>query len=317
MEQLVLPDLLVLPVLQYTMLKRLKPFLIWLAMGTADIIPWVSGGTIAFISWIYDHLIESIAHINKHFTKLIFQAKRKKAWHYIHGNFLVKVFFGILVAIVSIAKLMSFLLTTYPLFIFAFFFGLIIASIWFIWRQHHERFHIRTLIGIIMGIGIGYLLTSNTSLHMGNTSLFSIFFAGMFASIAMILPWISGSYILLLLGKYQYILGLITSQIDTVKEAIHSWQLFSMFNEITWKIFIFLWWVIFWLLWFSKLLHRLLKHHKNTTIAVLIGFMIGAIHTVFPRTNVQIFASMQGVWSIVCTLIGIGVILGIARVNKI
>jgi len=298
------------------MFQKIKPFLIWLAMGTADIIPGVSGGTIAFISGIYDHLIESIAHINKKFISLIFQAKRKKAWNYIHGNFLVKLFFGILVAIISIAKVMDFLLAEYPILVFSFFFGLVIASIGLIWKQHKERFHIRTIIGIIIGILIGYFLTSTIHLNTENIGIWSIFLAWMFASMAMILPWISGSYILLILWKYQYILGLITSQIDLVKEAIHSWQILSMFNEITWKIFIFIWWIIVWLLGFSKLLHRLLKYYKNTTIAVLIGFMIGALHTVFPWTNMQIFSSSQWFWSIVCALMGIGIIWGIARVGK-
>ena len=257
---------------------------IGLAMGTADIIPGVSGGTIAFISGIYDQLITSIAHVDMQLWRHIKHGQRKKAWIYIQGSFLVQLFSGIILAIILLAHLMSYLLETYPTYVFAFFFGLILASIALISYQHlPKRPSLRIRGALLGGLIAGYLLTTNITLaETMNPSLLAIFFSWAFASIAMILPGISGSYILLLLGKYEYILDTLKTQLDLIGPALREGQFLLLFQQESMILGLFILGIIWGLIGFSKLLHRLLRHYHTMTLAVLIGFMLWSLHTIRP-----------------------------------
>ena len=262
--------------------RSLRVFMVWFLMWTADVIPWVSWGTIAFITWIYDTLVTSLAHMNKTFLQLVFSRERKKARTYINGSFLVQLFSGILIAIIVLAKMMTYLLATYPIYVFAFFLWLIVASIFFI-AWHINKRRVSTYMAVISWILIWYGATADTTMIAPwAPSIMWIFFAWAIASAAMILPWISGSYILVLLGKYAFILETLSTRIDTALVWIKTGNIWSIFNEQLWIICVFIAWVGVWLLWFSRVLHWLLTHHRSYTLAILVWCMIWALHIIWP-----------------------------------
>ena len=299
---------------------KFRPLLVWFAMWVADVIPGVSGGTIAFITWIYDRLVGSIARVDKAFIIMVMKFQIAKAWKHIDGWFLTKVFGGILLAVISLAHLMEYLLETYPIYVFSFFFGLILASIILVWshiqiRHIHHQKRTSLLLIVFAGIVLGYLATS--SIHIDNEihSPLSVFIAGMLASMAMILPGISGSYILVILWKYKYILSLISTQSDMVKDAISTWSYSSLVWPETGHIGLFIWGIIVGLLSFSKLLHRLLTHYKDITIAWLVGCMIGAIHVVWPWPAANYTTTEYLLW-ILLIVSGIVVIWGLHTISR-
>ena len=178
-----------------------------ICMGAADVIPGVSGGTIAFMTGIYDNLVGSISSINMTAVKLLFTGKFSQFWKYINGNFLLSLVAGILVSILSLAKLMQYLLNYHPIQTWAFFFGLIVASSIFILKgiENWKGKDFALLVfGIILGVVICTLSPTETP-----DGLWFIFLSGAIAICAMILPGISGSFILLILGKYEYMMGTI------------------------------------------------------------------------------------------------------------
>lgn len=259
-----------------------RTFFVWFLMWTADVIPGVSWGTIAFITGIYDTLVTSLAHMNGNLLQLIFSWQWKKARTYVNGSFLLQLFSGILLAILVLAKAMTYLLEIYPTYVFAFFLWLIIASIFFIAGQIKKR-RPSTIMAVISWILIGYWATADTTMiATWEPWLMWIFFAGAIASAAMILPWISGSYILVLLGKYAYILETLSTWIDNALSWITSWNFWAIFNEKLAIIIIFVAGVATWLLWFSRILHRLLTHHRSFTLATLVWCMIWALHIIWP-----------------------------------
>ena len=182
-------------------------FLKGLAMGGADVVPGVSGGTIAFITGIYETLIDSIRSINLETLKLLFLGKLSEFWKAINGSFLIKLLLGILVSIFSLARGITFALEHYPIQIWSFFFGLILISAIVVVRNIH-RWSIIKVIFIVLGIAVAYYITS-ISPATSPDGLWFILISGMIAICAMILPGISGSFILVLLGKYEYILNAI------------------------------------------------------------------------------------------------------------
>ena len=177
-------------------------------MGAADVIPGVSGGTIAFIMGIYDEFVGSIASINAEALKLLFKGEIRKFWKHINGNFLVALVAGIGVSVVALAGLMQYLLSSHPIQTWAFFFGLIIASSIFIlrgisgWKLREGLF---LIFGCILGVVICTLSPTQTP-----DALWFIFLSGSIAICAMILPGLSGSFILLILGKYEFIMRAIS-----------------------------------------------------------------------------------------------------------
>ncbi|USD39167.1 MULTISPECIES: DUF368 domain-containing protein [Ferrimonas] len=239
----------------------IKTFLKGLAMGAADVVPGVSGGTIAFITGIYDTLLESIRRINPSLFGLWRQQGFKAVWNHINGSFLVTLLSGIGISIASLAKVISYLLVNQPIGLWSFFFGLILISIVHIGKQI-EGWSPQLLLSLLVGAGFAYLISVANPLALDPTPV-NILIGGMIAICAMILPGISGSFILLLLGLYAPVLG-------AVKSA-----------ELT-TIAIFLCGCVLGLLSFSHLLSFLLRRFHGATLAFLTGLLIGTLGKIWP-----------------------------------
>lgn len=247
------------------MQRRFKDYLLvslkGIAMGAADAVPGVSGGTIAFISGIYEELITTISGINLSLLKTLKSNGFSAFWKQLNGNFLLALLTGIIVSFVSFMRLAKYLIEQHPVLIWSFFFGLIIASIFFVGKQI-TRWSISTIIALILGAISAFYITSLPSLA-SNTSSYFLFIAGAIAICAMILPGISGSFILVILGAYK-----------TLSDAFHD------FNFK--KIALFTSGAIVGLLSFSHVLKWLFKNYHNTTLAILTGFILGSLNKVWP-----------------------------------
>ena len=249
------------------MSRSIKDYLIiglkGIGMGAADVVPGVSGGTIAFISGIYEELIESIKSINFKSIKSLFTKGPKTFWGAINGFFLLSLLIGIAISVLSLAKLINYLLENFPIFIWSFFFGLIVASAIYVAMQI-KGWNYKIILSIILGTGIAYFVTSVTPISDGgNPSYIYLFFCGMVAICAMILPGISGSFILLLLGQYKFILSAIS---DLKISYIATFGIGALIGLIS----------------FSNVLSWLLKKFHDITIAFLAGFMLGSLNKVWP-----------------------------------
>jgi len=231
------------------------------AMGAADVIPGVSGGTIAFITGIYEELINSIRSIDLQALHLLGTFKLKEFWKHINGNFLISVIIGVAISIFSLAKLMKYLLETHPLYIWSFFFGLIIISALMVSKEV-KKWDLFTITSLIVGAIIAYTITVLTPTSTPETWWF-IILSGAIAICAMILPGISGAFILLLLGKYEFI-------ITAVSE-------FNIPVLIT-----FLVGAVAGIISFSHLLSWLLKNYHGMTVSLLTGFMVGSLNKIWP-----------------------------------
>ncbi|EIJ39217.1 DUF368 domain-containing protein [Galbibacter orientalis] len=232
-----------------------------IAMGAADVVPGVSGGTIAFISGIYEELITSINNISIETFNILRKEGFKKAWNHINGNFLVALFLGIAISILSLAKLLAWLLETHPILLWSFFFGLVVASIIFVGKQI-TKWNAGSIIAFIAGAAVAFYITTLPPMHETGGAL-HLFFSGALAICAMILPGISGAFILVLLGSYGTILAAVNER-DIQTIAIVGLG------------------AIFGLLSFSKLLKYLFTNYKNVTLAVLTGFILGSLNKIWP-----------------------------------
>lgn len=245
------------------------------AMGAADVVPGVSGGTIAFITGIYEELIDSIKGIDLQAVKLLLKLKFADFWKKVNGNFLLSVVLGIAISIFSLAKLMTWLLEHHPIYIWSFFFGLIIASSVLVAKEI-KQWNIFTVIALIAGACAAYTITVMTPAETPDTWWF-IILSGAIAICAMILPGISGAFILLLLGKYSYILGAVSSLNIGV-------------------ILLFIVGAIAGIISFSHLLSWLLKNYHTLTVSLLTGFMIGSLNKVWPwKETIQTYIDSHGV----------------------
>ena len=251
------------------MIKKIRnyPLLILkgMAMGAADVVPGVSGGTIALIAGIYEELIFSIKSINLKALKLLFAGKLAAFWKTINGNFLLSVLLGIVISIFSLSKGLTFLLHHYPILVWSFFFGLIIASAIYV-AQTIKTWNVGAVVAGIAGIVIAYFITVISPTE-ANTSWIYIFFSGVIAICAMILPGISGSFILVLLGMYQFILGAVVDLNIPV-------------------LLVFVAGAAIGIIGFSNVLSWLLKKYHTLTIALLAGFMVGSLNKIWPWKEV-------------------------------
>lgn len=232
-----------------------------MGMGAADVVPGVSGGTIAFITGIYEELINSIRNINLSAVRLFFTGRWSSFWKQINGNFLLAVFSGIFISVLSLARLLEFLLEHEPVLIWSFFFGLVLASSYVVSRKI-KNWKLLKILSLMAGIAIAFYITSVTPATTTDAGWFVIL-AGSLASCAMILPGISGSFILLLLGKYSFAL-------HAVNERIILDLLLLAAGAVTGLIL------------FANLLSWLLKRYHDLTIAMLVGFMIGSLNKIWP-----------------------------------
>lgn len=245
------------------------------AMGTADVVPGVSGGTIAFISGIYDELIGSIRRIDFDAFKMVLRGRFGDFWRHINGNFLASVFAGVLVAIFSLARLMTYLLTHHPIEIWSFFFGLIVASSLLVARQI-GRWSSSRIAALALGAVAAYWITVASPAETPQTWWF-IFLSGAVAICAMILPGISGAFILLLLGKYQFIMQ-------------------AVGNLDMGVILLFAAGAVTGIVSFSHLLGWLLRRYRDLTVAVLMGFMLGSLNKVWPwKEVIETYTDSHGI----------------------
>ena len=230
-------------------------------MGSADVVPGVSGGTIAFITGIYEELLESIKSFDGTAVRLLLKGDVRSFWKHINGNFLAVLLAGIGISILSLARLIHYLLDHHPIELWSFFFGLIIISSLTVIKKIKGWKYTVVLSGLA-GILLGYMITDLSPASTPESYLF-VFLSGALAICAMILPGISGSFILLILGKYEFI-------ITSVKDL----------NLLVLTVFAL--GCIAGLLSFSRLVSWLLRHYHDLTVALLAGFMLGSLNKIWP-----------------------------------
>ena len=292
-------------------MRSLKDYLVvavkGACMGAADVIPGVSGGTIAFIMGIYDEFVGSIAKLDATAVKLLLKGRFREFWSHINGSFLLSVIAGIGVSVVALAGLMQMLLTNHPIQTWAFFFGLIVASSIFIlkgisnWRVRDGLF---LIFGCVLGVVVCTLSPTQTP-----DALWFIFLSGALAICAMILPGISGSFILLILGKYQDIMGAITGLVsgENVVSNLLILAVFMIGAAVG-------------IVSFSKFLHWLLARWHKETLIVLAGFIIGSLVKVWPWSNTEAIADCQSpqiASAVIFAVIGFSLVTGVEVAGKL
>lgn len=243
-------------------------------MGAFDIVPGVSGGTIAFITGIYEELISSIKAVDIAALKMLVDRKFVAFWDKVNGKFLLILVSGILVSLVSLANLISGLMDSHPIQLWSFFFGLIIISALMVCRDI-QNWRGGVVLSLVLGGVVAYVVTTIAPAETPD-NIATVFFSGSIAICAMILPGISGSFILIILGKYEFIVNALTS-----------------FDLVT--LVIFSLGCVVGLLAFSRLISWLFKKYHDLAIAILAGFMIGSLNKVWPWKNtIETFVDRHG-----------------------
>ena len=253
-------------------------------MGAVNKIPGVSGGTVAFITGIYEELIDSITKINFSSLKKLFKEGFISFYNEINGKFLFTVFGGLIASFFSVSLLLDLLIEKYELYIFGLFFGMIVGSFYVIYNKL-EKLTFRTFMALTIGFMLGMIISFADKINLGSSELI-IFISGVIAISGMILPGLSGSYLLLLMGNYTLIM------VDSVNSLYFSIvDLFKFdFNFIydderiylLKVLFLFTMGSILGLIFLSNLLGSLLKKHKSITIALIVGFIAGSLRGVWP-----------------------------------
>ena len=259
-------------------MRYLVLYLKGMLMGAADVIPGVSGGTIALITGIYKELLESINGISWNTLKLIRKEGFMTAWEGINGPFLLAVFGGIISSILLLSRLLEWLMNNEPIGLWSFFFGLLVASIIYLIKTE-LCFDLPSILYLSFGTFISFTVTQ---LHngQGEMSLWYLFLSGFIGISAMILPGLSGAYILLIMGVYQTILSYVTQ----VQDLIFNFDK-ATFTLVGSGLIVFVLGIITGLKVFSKFLTWLFDRHPKQIMAVLIGLMIGALHKLWPWQN--------------------------------
>ena len=253
-------------------------------MGAVNKIPGVSGGTVAFITGIYEELIDSITKINFSSFKKLFKEGFISFYNEINGKFLFTVFGGLIASFFSVSLLLDLIIEKYELYIYGLFFGMIVGSFYVIYNKL-EKLTFRTSIALIIGFIVGMIISFADKINLGSSELI-IFISGVIAISGMILPGLSGSYLLLLMGNYTLIM------VDSVNSLYFSIvDLFKFdFNFIyddervylLKVLFLFTTGSIFGLIFLSNILGSLFKKHKSITIALIVGFIAGSLRGVWP-----------------------------------
>jgi len=232
------------------------------AMGSADVVPGVSGGTMAFITGIYEELINSIRGLaSVHAIKLLTGFKFKQAFAELPWRFLVAVGVGILLAIVTLARALEWTLENQPVLLWSFFFGLVLASVFTV-SKRVKRWGVGTISGTVIGAVVAWIIVGLVPLQTPNTWWF-LFFSGALAICAMILPGISGAFILVLLGKYEYVLSAVNDRDFVTIALVGAGAVVGLVS-------------------FAQLLGWLFKRYHDITVAVLMGFMVGSLRKIWP-----------------------------------
>ena len=234
-----------------------------MAMGAADVVPGVSGGTIAFISGIYEELIETLNNINFSLLKHLKTEGLKSTWQKANGPFLAALLSGVFVSVISLVKGVEWLLEHQPILLWSFFFGLVLASILYVGKQIKITLtDFKLILAMTIGAVGAYLITTLNPSETSDANLF-LFFAGALAICAMILPGISGAFILVIIGAYEPVLEAINTRDFKTILIIGAGAIVGLLS-------------------FSKLLKRLFETYHRLTLAVISGFMIGSLNKIWP-----------------------------------
>ena len=248
-------------------------FLKGMAMGIANIIPGVSGGTIALITEIYEELINSLKSFDLKALKLLISLDIKRFIQHTNFYFLLAVFGGSVASVFSIANLFKFLFTNYQILIWAFFFGLIVTSVYFVGKRV-KRWKIQSIIALVVGTTIAISLSFITP-ATENSNLFFVFICGIIGISGMMLPGLSGSFILILMGNYELLM------VTAITELNYLLAIFIIGSAVG-------------LMSFSHALAWVLKHHKDATLALLTGFILGSLNIIWPWKEVAESVKING-----------------------
>jgi len=236
-----------------------------MAMGIAELVPGVSGGTIAFVTGIYEEFITSINNVNLNTFKTLKDEGFKAFWNKLNGNFLLALFIGMLISILSLSKAISWLLDNHPIPIWSFFFGLVLASVIFV-AKAIKKWNALSVLLFTIGTVIAFYIT--TLPPSSNTDgLPFLFFSGALAICAMVLPGISGSFILVLLGSYKTILDAVNDKDFKIVITVALGAIFGILS-------------------FAKVLKWMFTHYKDATLAILTGFILGSLNKIWPWKNI-------------------------------
>ncbi|TYP70476.1 DUF368 domain-containing protein [Aquimarina intermedia] len=258
-----------------------------LAMGAANKVPGVSGGVVAFVAGFYEEFIYSLQKVNFKAFKLFVNFRFKSFWRYINGRFLGLLVLGMLISYFSVSKILDYLIVHYELFVWSSFFGMIIGSIYYILKDFNEwsrRNIFLILVGIMAGIAISLLEPARE-----NDNLWFVFFCGIIGVSGMTLPGLSGSFILILLGNYVLLLvDSVNALYDTIADIVQ-WDFSFLYDTARIRLLkvlvVFSLGSITGLVTLSHGLGYVLKHYKNATFAVIIGFITGSLGVVWPWKN--------------------------------
>ena len=276
----------------------IKLFFKGVFMGIADAIPGVSGGTIALLLGIYEELILTISRLNFSMINEIKQNGFKSFWNKLNGNFLITLLFGIGISLISFVKISASLLIDYPLFVWSFFLGLILSTIYIIYKLI-KSWNFINIFSVLIMIIFSIIATSISVNTTEDINLFYILICGIIASSAMILPGISGSLILVILGVYKILIN----ALDNLEIKI---------------IFTFLVGSIIGLLSFSRILKWLFIGYKNLAYSIMLGLVIGSITKIWPwkSENIIEVSNIEIFLSVILTIIGFSMIIIIEKYNK-
>lgn len=255
-------------------MKYLILILKGITMGAANVIPGVSGGTIALITGIFERLINAIKSFNFHAAKLLFTGKLSEFAKYTDLYFLISVFIGIIIAIVSLAKIFDYLFINYPIYIWAYFFGLVLASVYFVGKRI-SKVTVAVIITFVIGTGIAIIISVMNPATQ-NSNFFYLIICGVVAICSMILPGLSGSFVLFIMGNYKLV------AIDAINERDMQILIPVMIGAVLGLIA------------FSHILSWVFKRYRNETISVLTGFILGSVSILWPWQNKVFLANNLG-----------------------
>ncbi|AFM05101.1 putative membrane protein [Bernardetia litoralis DSM 6794] len=250
-----------------------------MAMGAADVVPGVSGGTIAFLMGIYERLLEAIGSFSVPTLRLLLKGEFKAFSRKTDLIFLILLFAGIATSVISFAKLFKYLLANHEVLTMSFFFGLIIATVWVVGRRI-KKWNVSAIILFLIGAGLAIGISFSGQIE-GSSNPFYLFLCGFIAICSMILPGVSGSFVLLLLGNY----GLVIETISDLPAAILSFDIDGIMAGL-WIMIPFGLGAVTGILSFAKVLSWLFNNYENSLLAILTGFVLGSLSIIYPWKKV-------------------------------
>lgn len=266
-------------------------------MGTANKVPGVSGGIVAFVAGFYEEFIYSLQKFNRKGFMLLFSGRFKSFYHYVNGPFLSLLFLGMIISYFSVSKALDYMIVHYELYVWSVFFGMIIGSVVYIYndfKSWNKTTVFSTVIGIILGVSISFLSPATE-----NDNLIFVFFCGIISITGMTLPGFSGSFILMLFGNYVLLLIDAVNALFEVGLGITTGDLSPLSDPYILKmlkiLFTFTLGSVVGLVSLSHILNYVLKHYKNITLAVIMGFITGSLGVVWPWKNTVYKKNLEGV----------------------